>query len=53
TYRDAADAAALAALHACFPQREIVAIDCLPLIRQYGSLHCVTMQLPAGTLAPL
>ena len=33
--------------------REIVAIDCLPLIRQYGSLHCVTMQLPAGTLAPL
>ncbi len=53
TYRDAADAAALAALGACFPQREIVAIDCLPLIRQYGSLHCVTMQLPAGTLAPL
>lgn len=53
TYRDAADAAALATIGACFPGREIIAIDCLPLIRQYGSLHCVTMQLPAGTMAPL
>ncbi len=53
TYRDAADAAALATIGACFPGREIIAIDCLALIRQYGSLHCVTMQLPAGTMAPL
>ncbi len=26
-----------------FPQREIVEIDCSVLIRQHGSLHCVTM----------
>ena len=53
TYRDPADAVALAQLAACFPGREIIAIDCLPLIQQYGSLHCITMQLPAGTLAPV
>lgn len=49
-YQDPHDAAALRALAQCFPDREIVAIDCLPLIQQYGSLHCVTMQLPAGVL---
>lgn len=45
-YNDPADAEAMAILQACFPQREIVAINCLPLIMQHGSLHCVTMQLP-------
>lgn len=50
TYDDPADDAARARLAACFPGREIVAIDCLPLIHQYGSLHCVTMQLPEGVL---
>jgi agmatine/peptidylarginine deiminase len=34
----------------CFPGREIIGIPCLPLIRQNGSLHCLTMQLPAGVL---
>jgi len=29
---------------------EIVGIDCRALIKQHGSLHCVTMQYPAGTL---
>jgi agmatine deiminase len=52
TYRDAADALALARLAECFPGREIVGIDCLPLIEQNGSLHCITMQLPRGVLAP-
>ena len=48
TYDDPADGTALARLRDCFPAREIVPIACLPLIYQYGSLHCVTMQLPAG-----
>ncbi|MFQ5468954.1 MAG: agmatine/peptidylarginine deiminase [Gammaproteobacteria bacterium] len=39
-------------LESCFPEREIIGIDCRPLIEQYGSLHCVTMQLPAGILEP-
>ncbi len=50
TYDDPADNVALARLKDCFPDRETVAIDCLPLIYQYGSLHCVTMQIPAGVL---
>ncbi len=50
TYDDPMDAVALQRLRPCFPERELVAIDALPLIRQYGSLHCVTMQLPAGVL---
>lgn len=52
TYQDPADAAALETLQDCFPDREIVGIDCSALILQYGSLHCVTMQLPRGVLAP-
>lgn len=52
TYDDAADGEALARLAACFPDREIIGIPCSPLILQNGSLHCVTMQLPAGALQP-
>jgi len=50
TYRDRNDAAALKAVGEAFPGRQIIGIDCLPLILQHGSLHCVTMQLPRGTL---
>lgn len=52
TYDDPADAVALARLRDCFPGRSIIGIDCVSLIEQYGSLHCVTMQLPVGALAP-
>lgn len=51
-YNDPADDIALQRLAACFPEREIVAIDCIPLIRQYGSLHCMTMQFPAALELP-
>lgn len=47
-YGDPTDEPALERLRACFPGREIIGVDCAPLIQQYGSLHCVTMQLPAG-----
>lgn len=33
-------------LSEAFPGREIVGIDCRALIKQHGSLHCVTMQYP-------
>jgi len=49
-YDDPADRIAQQALAACFPERDIIPINCLALIRQYGSLHCATMQLPAGVL---
>lgn len=51
TYADPADEQALAVIGTAFPGREIVGIDCTPLISQHGSLHCVTMQLPKGVLA--
>lgn len=47
-YGDPADATAAAVLAEAFPGREIVPIDCRPIIWQNGSLHCLTMQLPAG-----
>ncbi len=49
-YGDSHDEEALAAVAQAFPDREIVGIDCSPLILQHGSLHCVTMQLPQGVL---
>lgn len=37
-------------LKEAFPNHEIIGIDCRALIKQHGSLHCVTMQYPAGVL---
>ena len=47
-YNSPKDEEARSALQAAFPDREIVGINCLPLIKQHGSLHCVTMQYPEG-----
>jgi len=47
TYDDKNDSVALQIFKKLFPKREIIAIDCQTLIRQHGSLHCVTMQYPA------
>lgn len=44
------DARAKEVLQEAFPDYEIVGIDCRALIRQHGSLHCVTMQYPVGIL---
>lgn len=35
-------------LEEVFPSREVAGIDCRPLIRQHGSLHCAAMQYPVG-----
>ncbi len=50
TYNDPRDDEALARIAEAFAGREIIGIDCSPLILQHGSLHCVTMQLPKGVL---
>lgn len=47
------DAVALAVLQEIFPDREVVGIDCNALIKQHGSLHCITMQYPTGVLKQL
>tara|TARA_A100001391_G_scaffold115288_1_gene77927 strand:- start:536 stop:1537 length:1002 start_codon:yes stop_codon:yes gene_type:complete len=49
-YGCATDQAALGALAAVAGHRTVQGIPCRPLIEQGGSLHCVTMQLPQGTL---
>jgi len=44
------DQLAINVLQSAFPDREIIGIDCRPLIAQNGSLHCISMQLPRGVL---
>jgi len=46
-YSDPRDEAALEIFRQAFPDREIVPVECSVLVRQHGSLHCVTMQFPA------
>lgn len=48
TYEVPQDEEALRILAECFPDREVIGINCRPLIEQHGSLHCVTMQYPAA-----
>jgi agmatine deiminase len=43
------DNLAIEAIKTAFSDQEIVPIDCSVLIRQHGSLHCVTMQYPLLT----
>ena len=40
------DAEALHIIGEAFPGRDIIGIDCRPVIWQHGSLHCCTMQYP-------
>jgi len=46
TYNSPKDKIAAEQLQKAFPNREIIGIDCTALIKQHGSLHCVTMQYP-------
>ena len=41
------DDEALCTIGEAFPGRDIIGIDCRPIIRQHGSLHCCTMQYPS------
>ena len=42
------DSKAAEVLAEAFPTREIIGVDCSAIIRQHGSLHCVTMQYPCN-----
>ena len=50
-YNSPKDEEARKALQAVFLDREVIGINCLPLIKQHGSLHCVTMQYPEGYIS--
>ncbi|HQR08199.1 MAG TPA: agmatine deiminase family protein [Gemmatales bacterium] len=47
TFNDAHDRHALTTLAHCFPDREIISIYCGDLVWGLGTLHCMTMQMPA------
>jgi agmatine/peptidylarginine deiminase len=49
-YGDALDPVVLERLDNAFPNHQVIGIDCRALIEQFGSLHCITMQLPEGVL---
>ncbi len=44
------DGEALKIFEKIFADRQIIGINCRSLILQHGSLHCVTMQFPAGVI---
>ena len=50
TYNSERDILAKQQLQKAFPNKEIIGIDCRTLIKQHGSLHCITMQYPEGFL---
>lgn len=50
-YEDKEDEIALEILGNCFPDRNIIGIDCRALTRQFGSLHCVTMHISSGHIS--
>lgn len=45
-FEDPADEPNRARLAACFPGREVVAIDCRDLVLGLGTFHCLTQQVP-------
>lgn len=44
------DFKALHAIKMAFPNHDVIGVDCIALIKQHGSLHCSTMQIPKGLL---
>lgn len=48
TFNDPNDRVALTTIANCFPDREIVGINCVDLVWGLGSLHCLTQQQPAA-----
>lgn len=46
TYNDKNDNKTLEIFKQLFPKRDVIECDCTTLIKQHGSLHCVTMQYP-------
>ena len=45
-YNVAEDQQAITILKDVFKDHEIIPVNCVPLIKQHGSLHCITMQYP-------
>lgn len=46
TFNDSSDITALQTLKDCFPDREIIGISSIDLIWGFGTLHCLSQQIP-------
>jgi agmatine/peptidylarginine deiminase len=49
TYRQPEDNLAIDIVGRAYPEHKVIPIDCSPLVKQFGSLHCISMQVPTGT----
>jgi agmatine deiminase len=49
-FNDPNDRTALNTIAECFPDRQIIGINCVELVWGLGTLHCMTQQQPAGAL---
>ena len=49
-YGQPEDSEAVAVMQQAFPHHEIVPVNCATLVQQFGSLHCISMQVPCNTL---
>ncbi|MDE6510805.1 MAG: agmatine deiminase family protein, partial [Muribaculaceae bacterium] len=44
------DQLAMRSIRIAYPNHKVVGVDCRTLLRQHGSLHCATMQIPEGII---
>ena len=51
-YQQQEDAEAVEVMQRAFPHHNIVPVNCATLVQQYGSLHCISMQVPCNTFKP-
>ena len=49
-YNSPKDKEAIKIMESIFPAKKVVGVNCIPLIKQHGSLHCVTMQYPVEVI---
>jgi agmatine deiminase len=49
-YGEPEDDEAIQVIQDAHPEYEVYPIDCSVLVKQYGSLHCISMQVPINTL---
>lgn len=47
------DRLAMQTVKIAYPSHRVVGIDCTTLIKQHGSLHCATMQIPKNLFNPV
>ncbi|MGS2719211.1 agmatine deiminase family protein [Paraglaciecola aestuariivivens] len=51
-YQQPEDELAMQVMAQAYPDYKIVPINCLPLVQQFGSLHCISMQVAKGMFKP-